>query len=81
MASVNDRVLVELGSDLRWRLETPDASILAPVAENLPPDSQGLFVAVRPGDIELQATGTANCLPGSVCPLFALPFRVDLVIR
>jgi len=81
MAAVDDRILVQLGVDYRWRLEMPDPSILAPVAQNLSPDSQGLFVAVRPGVIELQASGTANCSPGSVCPLFALPFKVDLVIR
>jgi len=81
MASVGDSILVQLGGDFRWRLEVPDPSFLAPLAENLPPGSQGQFVAVRPGEVELQATGTANCPPGSACPLFALPFRVDIVIR
>jgi hypothetical protein len=80
-ASVGERILVRLGSDFRWRLDMPDPSILSPLSATLAEGSQALFVAVRPATLELLATGTANCLPGSACPLFALPFKVELVIR
>ena len=71
------------GSTLQWsEPEIVGAKILLPIGAALSRGgaSRERFKAVRVGHTAIQATATAKCSPGEMCPQFALVWRAAVVV-
>ena len=80
MVRVGDYLTVALDTDFDWsNVKASDPTIVRAATGAQPPSgAQGEFVAVRPGETTLSATGTVHCDLGVSCPQLARLFRVTI---
>ena len=81
-------VVVPVGTVLVLALDTgfdwsditvSDPTVLQPYTLAVPPSgSQAAYIAARPGEVTLSATGTVHCEPGVPCPQIARLFRTTI---
>lgn len=84
--TVHKGEIVELtlsGSDLSWtKPQVTDKRHLRLIGAAIQRggESRGSFSAIQIGHATIQATATAKCSPGQICPQFALVWRATIVI-
>ena len=81
--AVGDRLLIRLGSDLDWTLETYDAAILAEVpSRSLDKGVQALLQAKQRGTTQLSLIGDPPCAKSRPpCNAPSRQFRVTVVVE
>jgi hypothetical protein len=81
---VGDQLLVALGGDWDWTLESFDTAILKNVtsSKNLPKDAQALLEAKRAGQTELSLTGDPPCQKSRPpCNVQSRRFHVTITVQ
>ncbi len=75
--------VLALGGDFDWQVQIADEAIVGrDQRATAPPDSQGVYLATRPGQTTLTATGNPRCysaVPRCLAP--SRSFRVQIVVK
>jgi hypothetical protein len=66
-----------------WTIRVADTAVLTPVTNaTLPPNTQGLYKASKPGQTMLTASGDLKCLKGNPpCQIDPQDFRVQVTVQ
>jgi hypothetical protein len=80
--SRNERFVLNLGSDLTWKVQFDPADSIIRVANSASTGGiQGVYEAAKTGTATLRATGAPICVKGQACPQFLINVTVTFDIR
>jgi hypothetical protein len=78
---VGDKFNINLGGDLKWKIDSNDWRIIKRLPEGPLINDQGLYQAIAAGETQLNMTGAPQCEKDKACPLFRQMVKVKIVIK
>lgn len=79
---VGESFLLKLGDQYDWDVTLDDSTIVSRVVNILVvKGAQGVYKANKTGETTLSAVGKMVCPPGQACPMIAVAFKIQIVVK